>query len=153
MPFDSITMMVTYFILVHALMVGTNVISKVAELLLRLQETVVSNIFGTGILSALMSNVITDRMQVMILVKAMVENIGVVDPTSNLMQIFAVAIGFSVGTNLTLYGTVAGILLMQKIRHHDVGVNLKAYLKVSVLITVVTLLVSLGILWLEFMIF
>jgi Na+/H+ antiporter NhaD/arsenite permease-like protein len=68
-------------------------------------------------------------------------------------RIFATFIGSNLGANLILIGALAGILWIMMLRTKDVGISFRRFMFYDLLVIPLTLLISLKILSIEFVLF
>ena len=108
-----------------------------------------SSVFLFGFSSAFSANVINNIPMTVAYVPIIQASVN----SLHLPAIFATAIGSNLGANITPIGALAGIMWMTILRNKDVNISFKEFIKFGLLVTPITLLVCLGVLAVEFILF
>lgn len=104
--------------------------------------------FVYGISSMFAANLLNN----ILMTVAYVPIVAALPHTTLLPAVFATAIGSNLGANITPIGALAGIMWMNILHDKKVKLTFKEFIKYGLLVTPITLLASLGVLALEFMI-
>jgi len=106
-------------------------------------------VFTYGVSSALSANLVNNIPMTV----AYVPIAAAASPANLQPAVLASVIGSNLGANITPIGALAGIMWMSILREKDVRISFKEFVKYGLMVTTVTLLICLGVLALEFMIF
>jgi arsenical pump membrane protein len=112
-------------------------------------ESVVSSVFLFGFSSSFLANIINNIPMTVAYVPIIQSSVGLLSYPA----IFATVIGSNLGANITPLGALAGIMWITILRNKNVNFSFKEFIKYGLIITPLTLLVCLGVLALEFLIF
>ncbi len=149
MPLSIIPFILSLFITVEALRIYgiTTDIGVVFNTIVGSSTT--STTFVYGLSSALTANIINNIPMTI----AFVPIAGAASQTTQLPAVLATTIGSNLGANITPIGALAGIMWISILRDKEVSLSFKEFIKYGLLVTPLTLLVCLGVLAVEFMIF
>jgi arsenical pump membrane protein len=147
MPIGIIPFVLAMFISVEALRIY-GITSDIGFFLKNIVGTSATfSVFIFGFFSAFFANVVNNIPMTVAFVPIIQAS------TSSYSAIFATAIGSNLGANITPIGALAGIMWMTILRNKEVNFSFKEFLKYGLIITPLTLLISLGVLAFEFLIF
>jgi arsenical pump membrane protein len=149
MPMGIIPFVLAMFISVEALRIYgvTGDIGNFFNNIIAQSKT--SSVFLFGFSSAFSANILNNIPMTV----AYVPIIQASASSVSLPAIFATAAGSNLGANITPIGALAGIMWMTILRNKDVTFSFKEFIKYGLIITPLTLLVCLGVLAFEFIIF
>lgn len=148
-PWTVIPFVLSLFITVYALNIY-GVTQAIGLFIKNLIGTdIILNIFVYGFGSALSANILNN-------IPMSVAFVSIITPLSGALQFFvalAVVIGSNLGANITPIGALAGIMWLGILKSKDFTLSFLDFVKYGVIITGVTLLVALGTLGLEVLLF
>lgn len=149
MPLSIIPFVLSLFITVEALRIYgvTNDIGVFFANICGASSTFTTFVYGIS--SAFAANILNNIPMTV----AYVPIAGAVSQANLLPAVLATTIGSNLGANITPFGALAGIMWISILRDKDVKLTFKEFIKYGLLVTPLTLLVCLGVLALEFMIF
>ena len=148
-PWTVIPFVLSLFITVYALNIYG--ITQAIGLFIKnlIGTDIILNIFVYGFGSALSANILNN-------IPMSVAFVSIITPLSGALQFFvalAVVIGSNLGANITPIGALAGIMWLGILKSKDFTLSFLDFVKYGVLITGITLLVALGTLGLEVLLF
>ncbi len=145
MPWSIVIFVLSFFVMVHALEIH-GVTSGIGSFLNKEGLSTAHHIFVYGIGSALSANLLNNiPMSV-----AFTSIISGLSGVALLAAGFAVTIGSNLGANITPIGALAGIMWMNILRDKKIDISYRRFIYYGVIVTIFTLLVTLGVLALEF---
>jgi len=112
-------------------------------------QSITSSVFLFGFSSAFFANILNN-------IPMTVAYVPIIQASASslpLPAIFATVIGSNLGANITPLGALAGIMWITILRNKNVNFSFKEFIKYGLIITPITLLVCLGVLAFEFLIF
>lgn len=149
MPLSIIPFVLSLFITVEALRIYgiTTDIGVFFNTIVGTSTTATTFVYGIS--SAFAANIINNIPMTI----AFVPIADAASQTTQIPAVLATTIGSNLGANITPIGALAGIMWISILRDKEVDLSFKEFIKYGLLITPLTLLVCLGVLAVEFMIF
>lgn len=149
MPLSVIPFVLSLFITIEALRIYgiTNDIGIFFNNLCGVSTTLTTFVYGLS--SAFAANVLNNIPMTV----AFVPIAATASSTNLLPAVLATTIGSNLGANITPIGALAGIMWMSILRGKNVNITFKEFIRYGLLVTPISLLVCLGILAAEFIIF
>jgi arsenical pump membrane protein len=152
MPWKLIPFLLCSFVMVEALVVS-GLVDAMAAIFAVLSFNVFAAVLSMGFLSAFAANLVNNQPMTVLFTK-ITESANFAMPASTkLASVFSLIIGSNLGANITLIGALAGIMWVKILRDKDQTITYKGFAKLGLLVTPLVLLVSCGILALEFFLF
>jgi len=150
MPVGIIPFVLAMFITVEALRIY-GVTADIGYFLKNIvAQSSTSDVFIFGFSSAFFANIVNNIPMTVAYVPIIQT---ATSSASSLPAVLATVVGSNLGANITPIGALAGIMWMSILRTKNVTISFKNFIKYGLIITPLTLLVCLGVLAFEFLIF
>ena len=138
MPWKILPLITSFFVIIHLFTVYglTNYLS----ILLGQFTGTFSEIFSTGIISAISANILIDQPMTMFFAQAL---------NGSLNKGLALIIGANLGDNLTLFGALAGLMWVKMLKFNKIEMSYKKFLSYSLLVIPIVIIITLFVLALQ----
>jgi arsenical pump membrane protein len=138
MPWKILPLITSFFVIIHLFTIYglTNYLS----ILLGLFTGTFSEVFSTGIISAIAANVMIDQPMTMFFAQAL---------NGSLNKGLALIVGANLGDNLTLFGALAGLMWVKMLKFNKIEMSYKKFLSYSLLIIPIVIIITLFVLALQ----
>jgi arsenical pump membrane protein len=151
-PWKIVPFLLCSFVMVEALVV-TGVTDAAAALIAALSFNVFAATISMGFFSAFSANLVNNQPMTVLFTKITESSQFVMPASTKLASIFSLIIGSNLGANITLIGALAGIMWVKILRDKDQNITYRGFAKLGLLIMPLVILVSCGVLALEFFLF
>jgi arsenical pump membrane protein len=155
MPWKIIPFLVGLFLMVEGLLV-TGFIDMAASFIAWLSPNVMAASMSMGFISSLAANVVNNQPMTILFTKILESPQFALTGAVKSASIYSLIIGSNLGANLTIIGALAGIMwakiVNEKKDGQDEVINYRIFAKYGFLITPLVILVTCGVLAVEFMI-
>ncbi|MBT3814336.1 arsenic transporter [Candidatus Woesearchaeota archaeon] len=138
MPWKILPLITSFFIIIHLFTIYG--LTNYLAILLSKFTGIFSEIFFTGILSAITANIMIDQPMTMFFAQAL---------NGNLNKGLALIVGANLGDNLTLFGALAGLMWIKMLKFNKIEMSYKKFLSYSILIIPVVIVITLFVLALQ----
>ncbi|MCJ7816987.1 MAG: hypothetical protein MUP55_03975 [Candidatus Aenigmarchaeota archaeon] len=154
MPWKIIPFLVSLFIMVEGLLV-TGFVDMAASFIAWLSPNIMAASLSMGFISSLAANVVNNQPMTILFTKILESPQFAVTGAAKSASIYSLIIGSNLGANLTLIGALAGIMWAKIIQDKGDGqeekITYRKFAKYGFMITPLVILVTCGILAIEFM--
>jgi len=154
MPWKIIPFLASLFIMVEGLLV-TGFIDMAASFIAWLSPNVMAAAMSMGFISSLAANVVNNQPMTILFTKILESSQFALTGAAKSASIYSLIIGSNLGANLTLIGALAGIMWAKIIQDRADGqeekITYRKFAKYGFMITPLVILVTCGILAIEFM--
>ncbi len=154
MPWKIIPFLAGLFIMVEGLLV-TGFIDMAASFIAWLSPNVMAAAMSMGFISSLAANVVNNQPMTILFTKILESPQFALTGAAKSASIYSLIIGSNLGANLTIIGALAGIMWAKIVNDKKDGqeevINYRRFAKYGFLITPLVILVTCGVLALEFM--
>jgi Na+/H+ antiporter NhaD/arsenite permease-like protein len=154
MPWKIIPFLVSLFIMVEGLLV-TGFIDMAASFIAWLSPNVMAAAMSMGFISSLAANVVNNQPMTILFTKITESSHFALAGATKSASIYSLIIGSNLGANLTLIGALAGIMwakiIQDKADGQEEKITYRKFAKYGFMITPLIILVTCGVLALEFM--
>ena len=154
MPWKILPFLVSLFIMVEGLLV-TGFIDMAASFVSWLSPNIMAASLSMGFISSLAANVVNNQPMTILFTKILESPQFALGGAARSASIYSLIIGSNLGANLTLIGALAGIMWAKIIQDKGDGqeevITYRKFAKYGFMITPLVILVTCGVLALEFM--
>ena len=156
MPWKVIPFLVSLFIMVEGLLV-TGFVDMAASFIAWLSPNIMAAAMSMGFISSLAANVVNNQPMTILFTKILESPQFALTGAAKSASIYSLIIGSNLGANLTLIGALAGIMwakiIQDKADGQEEKITYRKFAKYGFMITPLVILITCGILAMEFMVF
>jgi len=141
-PWKILPFIIIFFILIQALN-SYGVVDFLANILSNNSKTLFSSIFSNGITSFILANIINNQPMTILFSSVFINDNFILTKDAFIGGAYSVVIASNLGANLTIIGSLAGLMWKKILKTKDIDINYLDFLKIGLSISIAVFILTL----------